>query len=213
MAGAGSQIPVTKKWLGASVPGALNTAPRSRLWTRARPDALLAVDGAPRGWPAVVMRRQGRSPPSAGLARCGPDGVVIRSEGAERRDFYPGCQRAVPAAYRSPQSAGLPPTLDVLTRGLAIPARRPESAGDAAVAHARWGLARTWNLNGWVVVLVGARLRKCSPPAPYHLSVPPPGAALAKSRGSLRKLSTQVGGPAVRILLPPAGSPFSPVPG
>jgi len=34
----------------------------------------------------------------------------MRSEGAERRDFYPDWRCTVPVAYRSPQSAGLPPT-------------------------------------------------------------------------------------------------------
>jgi hypothetical protein len=36
------KIPVTKNGLSASVPGDLNTTPRSRLSTRARPDGLLA---------------------------------------------------------------------------------------------------------------------------------------------------------------------------
>jgi len=63
----------------------------------------------------------------------------MRSEGAERRDFYPDWRCTVPVAYRSPQLAGLPPTIDALTRGLAIPARRPESAGDAVPTQTELG--------------------------------------------------------------------------
>jgi hypothetical protein len=45
------KIPVTKSGLSASVPGDLNTTPRSRLSTWTRPDGLLAGDdGAICGW-------------------------------------------------------------------------------------------------------------------------------------------------------------------
>jgi hypothetical protein len=60
-------------------------------------DALLAGDGAIRGRLAVVMRRQGRSAPFAGLSAIGPDGVVMRSEGAERRDFFTASRDGRPA--------------------------------------------------------------------------------------------------------------------